>query len=277
MKKGIRLVASVDLIFLVLMSLSAYFNGLLGDLVYLSAFALPFVFGWFGAKSLRKEREEERGLAETDYPRIGLSAEGVRDFLPLALPTVAVVFGVALLTSVILNSLGATAPPVTEDAVWKMLLVHALVPAILEEMLFRYLPLKILYPYSPRAALIISSLFFALIHLDLYKLPYAFIAGMLLCLADVMTGSILPSVIIHFLNNASSVLLMKYGENPIFGTVFYSVLAAAVLASLVFVALRFKRYREGVRSAFRGGIEYDVSASLITVMCLLISLLNILG
>ncbi len=277
MKKGIRLLVAIDMIFLVLMSLSSYFSGVASDLVYLSSFALPFALGWFGAKRLRYEREEERGLAESDYPSFGLSCDGLRSFLPLAVPTVALVFLVALLTSLLLNTLGASSAPVPDEPIWKMLLVHALAPALLEEMLFRYLPLKVLYPYSPRAAVLLSSLFFALIHLDLYKLPYAFIAGIVLVLADVMTGSIVPSLVIHLVNNASSVLLMKYGESSAFTAAFYSVLALLTAVSLVFIALRIKKYRDGVRSAFSGRMEYDASVVLITVLCISVALLNLFG
>ena len=276
MKKGIRLLVACNMIFLVLLSLSSGFSGTVSDLIYLSAFAIPFVIGWFGAKRLRYEREEERGLAESDYPRFGLSGDGVRTFLPLAVPTVAIVFVVALLTSLLLNTLGAEATPVPDEPIWKMLIVHALTPAFLEEMLFRYLPLKVLYKYSPRAAVLLSSLFFSLIHLDLYKMPYAFIAGVVLVLADVMTESILPSLIIHFVNNASSVLLMKYGENRYFSIGFYSLLSVLTVISILVIIRQRKKYSDGVRAAFCGAVEYDASVFLIGGLCVCIALLNLM-
>ncbi|MBQ2793180.1 MAG: CPBP family intramembrane metalloprotease [Clostridia bacterium] len=277
MKKGIRLLVAVNWIFLVLMSLSSCFDGVVGELLYLLAFTLPFCFGWLGARRLRYEREEERGLSETDYPRLGIDASGARLVLPLIAPTVAAVFLVALLTSLLLNFLGASSAPVADEPIWKMLLVHALAPALLEEMLFRYIPLKVLYPYSPRAAVLLSSLFFALIHLDLYKMPYAFIAGVIFALADVITGSVLPSLAIHLLNNASSLLLMKYGASPAFTLWFYITLGALVIVSVAFLVIYRKKYRDGIRNAFSGVMQLDASVLVISLTCATIALFNIVG
>ena len=276
MKSAIKLLVAIDLIFIVLRSLSATFGGIVGDLFYLLSFALPFLLGWFGAKRMRYTREEERGLAEADYPAFSLSRDGVRCFLPLAMPTVAVVYLFALLTSLLLNAIGASAPTVADRPLWQMLLIHALAPAILEEMLFRYLPMKLLYPYSPRATVILSSLFFSLIHLDLYKMPYAFIAGVVLMLADLMTGSVLPSVIIHFVNNLTSVLLMKYGMDKTFLAIYYSVYGVLLAVSLVFVILRFREYRKRAGEALSGKIEYEPSALMLTVLCASVAAMNLL-
>ena len=276
MKKGIRLLVACDLIFLVLMSLSSYFRGVVSDLGYLLAFAVPITLGWFGAKRLRYEREEERGLCESDYPHIGITRGGLLDLLPTVFPTVSVVLGIAALTLLVLNAVtDGSASFVPNEALWKMILVHALAPALLEEMLFRYIPLKVLYPYSPRAAVLLSSLFFALIHLDLYKMPYAFAAGILLVVVDVMTESVLPSLIIHFINNLSSVILMKYGVNTHFTVIFYSLLALLTLVSVVVIILRRRKYREAVGAAFGGRVEYDVSVALIGACCIGVALLNL--
>ena len=276
MKKGIRLLVACDLVFLVLMSLSSYFHGVASDLVYLLAFALPVTLGFFGAKRLRYEREEERGLCEEDYPRIGISKSGLVNFLPIVFPTVALVLLIAALTSLLLSLMTDGSPSfVPNEALWEMILVHALAPAVLEEMLFRYIPLKVLYRYSPRATVLLSSLFFAFIHLDIYKMPYAFAAGILLVVVDVMTESVLPSLIIHFINNLSSVLLMKYGVNTHFTVIFYSLLALLTLVSVVVMILRRRKYREAVGAAFGGRVEYDVSVALIGACCIGVALLNL--
>lgn len=277
MKNAIRLTVAVNMLFLVLYAVCSFFSGIARQVIYLLAFAIPFALGWVGAKRLRYQREEERGLAEADYPSFLLSPNGWRCFLPLAMPTVATVYLVALLTSLLLNAIGASAPPVADAPIWEMLLVHALLPAVLEEMLFRYLPLKILHPYSPRAALLLSALFFSLIHLDLYKMPYAFIAGIVMMCADIITGSILPSLIIHLVNNTASVLLMKYAELQTFSIVFYSVAGAAVLVSLVFVFLRGRDYIARVRAAISGRMEYDRSVIVMAGMCIIYAVMNLFG
>lgn len=269
MKNAIKLTVAVDMLFLVLFAVCSFFSGITRQVIYFLSFALPFALGWVGAKRLRYQREEERGLAEADYPSLTLSRDGIKCFLPLAMPTVGIVYLVALLTSLLLNAIGGSASTVADAPIWEMLFLHALLPAVLEEAVFRYLPMRVLYPYSPRAAVLLSALFFSLIHLDLYKMPYAFIAGIILMLANVMTGSALPSLIIHLLNNTASILLMKYGASPTFSTVFYSVAGGLVLLSLVFVVLNGRDYIGRVRAAFVGKIEYEPSVVLMAVLCIL--------
>ena len=275
MKNAIKLTVAVDMLFLILLAASSRFYGIVHEILYLLAFALPFALGWVGAKRLRCQREEERGLAEVDYPSFLLTRDGWRCFLPLAMPTVGIVYLVAFLTSLLLNAIGGSASTVADAPILEMLFLHALLPAVLEEMLFRYLPMKILYSYSPRAAVLLSALFFSLIHLDLYKMPYAFIAGVVMMLAVVITGSILPSIIIHFINNTASVLLMKYGESPTFSVIFYSVAGGLVLVSIVFVIQRRREYAGLVREAFYGKMGYDPSILLMAGMCVICALMNL--
>ena len=277
MKKGIRLLVAMDMIFLVLMSVSASFVGVAGDLIYFGAFVIPFTLGWFGEKRLRYEREEERGAAEEIFPRLGLDGDGLKSFLPLVFPTVGIVVAVALLTSLLLNSLGASAAANPDGSLAEMLLLHALLPSVLEEMLFRYMPLKVLYRYSPRATVLVSSLLFAFIHLDLYKMPYAFIAGIVLALVDVMTGSILPSLVIHFINNASSVFLMKYGEIPGFADLFYAALGLVCAVSILVIIIRRKKYITALKGAFVGRLCFDSSLALMSALAVSVALMNLLG
>ena len=277
MKNAIKLTVAVNMLFLVLFAVCSFFSGVTRQIVYFLAFAIPFALGWVGAKRLRYQREEERGLAEANYPSLTLSRDGIKCFLPLAMPTVGIVYLVALLTSLLLNAIGASASTVADAPLWEMLLVHALLPAVLEEMLFRYLPMKILHPYSPRAAVLLSALFFSLIHLDLYKMPYAFIAGIVMMLANVMTGSVLPSLVIHLVNNVASILLMKYGAYPTFAVIFYSVSGVLVLLSLLFVFQERKDYLARMRASLSGRMGYDKSVIVMAGMCIIYAVMNLFG
>ncbi|MCD8022381.1 MAG: CPBP family glutamic-type intramembrane protease [Lachnospiraceae bacterium] len=62
------------------------------------------------------------------------------------------------------------------------------------------------------AAIAISSLIFAAFHMSLVKLPSTFLLGAAFAYADYMGGSIFLSMVLHFLNNTASVLVMKYPE-----------------------------------------------------------------
>ncbi len=90
----------------------------------------------------------------------------------------------------------------------------AVLPAILEELLFRGTILKALLPYGRRGALIISSVLFGALHVNPGTIVFASVFGYLLGLAYEYTGSIKLTVLIHFLNNALSVTMTYVSEFP---------------------------------------------------------------
>lgn len=277
MKRAVKLLTVLDIAFLLLLSLSGSIGGIGGDVVYLLAFAIPLFIGLLAARKMKREREEVNGVAEAELLHFTISGEGVKIALPLAFPLICVVLFVAWLTSLLLGAFGYSGSAPTDAPLWQMLLAHALAPALLEEMLFRYLPIKLLLPYSPRGCLIFSSLYFALIHLDLFKMPYAFIAGLLLVAVDVMTGSILPSLVIHFLNNFASVLLIKYGADATFLAVYYASLALLTVISLAFIVIGRKKYRECLSRVLSGGrTEYDYSTAVLALVCVGAAILNLI-
>lgn len=275
MKHAVKYLTLVDLIFVFVLALSGSIGGALGRVVYFLAFGIPLFIGMYFSRELKREREAIAGVAEPDFLRFGMGQRELRLFAPLVVPTVALIMLAAWLTALLLNALGMTGGTVADAPFLLQLLLHALIPAILEEMLFRYLPIKLILPYSPRGCVIISALFFALIHLDLYKLPYAFLAGLIFAVIDIACDSILPSLIIHLLNNAASLATMKYGAVDGFLTVFYSALGVLLAVSLVFVFLRRRDYLAAARRATaRGRVEYDGTVLLMIVTCLGVALAN---
>lgn len=83
----------------------------------------------------------------------------------------------------------------------------AVIPAFTEEFMFRGIILHKLRAYGDSFAVLVSSLFFGLIHGNLVQIPFAFIVGLALSFAVIKTGSLLPSIIVHFTVNCSSVLV----------------------------------------------------------------------
>ena len=108
-----------------------------------------------------------------------------------------------------------------------MLIIHALLPSFLEEMLFRYLPMKLIAPYSRRLCILLSSAYFALIHFNLFQIPYALLAGLVFITVDLWADSVLPSFILHLLNNVISVLWIKYSASWEFAT-WYTVILVSL-------------------------------------------------
>ena len=87
------------------------------------------------------------------------------------------------------------------------LIFTAVLPGICEETAHRGLLLKGLFPSNPRFAIIISSLLFGLLHMNIEQVFYATLIGMVLGFITTISESIYPAMIIHFTNNAISAIL----------------------------------------------------------------------
>lgn len=84
--------------------------------------------------------------------------------------------------------------------------VTVLVPAFCEELMFRGLILTNLLPFGRRFAVIASGLIFGLIHGNHDQMLFAAIAGVILGLLYVETGSIWCGVLVHMFNNFVSLV-----------------------------------------------------------------------
>lgn len=117
-----------------------------------------------------------------------------------------------------------------------------------EEIIFRGMITKLLLEeYRPTKAILISALIFGIIHFNPAQIPGAIIAGILLGWLYYKTRSVIPGIILHFINNAASVVGVIYlGEDWELNN---NVLALSLLAiSLIALPLVFKR----ARMAFAG-------------------------
>ena len=83
----------------------------------------------------------------------------------------------------------------------------AVVPSFSEEILFRGAILSSLRKYGDGFAVMVSAFFFGLFHGNLIQFPFAMIVGIIQGWAFVYTNSLLPAIIIHFLNNGFSVIM----------------------------------------------------------------------
>ncbi|MGI6264667.1 MAG: CPBP family intramembrane glutamic endopeptidase [Acutalibacteraceae bacterium] len=91
------------------------------------------------------------------------------------------------------------------------LLSTALLPGILEEMVFRGYLLTALRRYGDRYAILVTSLLFALLHANVLQIPFAFIVGLICGYLVVVTGNIWTAVALHAFNNGVAVI-MTYVE-----------------------------------------------------------------
>lgn len=63
-------------------------------------------------------------------------------------------------------------------------------------------------------AIVLPALLFGIVHGNPMQIPFAFVTGLILGWVFYRTGSLLPGMLMHFVNNASSVLLYHLSDNP---------------------------------------------------------------
>lgn len=99
------------------------------------------------------------------------------------------------------------------DRFLPVLFVIALAPAICEELMFRgYVLGSMTAKYKTGSAIIVSAVVFGLYHMSASKFLTTTMLGALLCYIAVQSGSILPGMLMHFINNAISCITMFYPE-----------------------------------------------------------------
>ena len=90
-------------------------------------------------------------------------------------------------------------------------LVFALAPALVEELLFRgYIFQRLGNGWK---AIIISSLLFSLGHMNFNQMSYAFVVGFLFAIVFSVTGNLTYTLGIHCLFNLYSLFMIAYGES----------------------------------------------------------------
>ena len=263
MKNKISVLTISYVVFLVLLLSSAFFNGLVANVVYYLAFILPLVM------AIRLSKDSPCDLSNC----LTINKQGIKHMMPLIFPTVLVVMLVSFATSLVLYALtGSTNSADVGDSFPLAIISFALIPAILEELLFRYLPMRLIAPYSRRGAVIISAFFFALIHHNFFTIPYAFIAGVIFMSIDIATNSIIPSVIIHFVNNAISVGIILFGDNPYFALSIYAILGILSLISIVIIVKRRSEYKKLLLHSFDKGEGVKITIEMLMFAGLALSL-----
>ena len=101
-----------------------------------------------------------------------------------------------------------TLPSLDGAGVIGVLLVVGLLPAVFEETIFRGIVLRGLKSFGAVGAVLICGALFSLYHENPAQTIYQFLCGAAFALVALRSGSILPTVLSHFLNNAVAVPLM---------------------------------------------------------------------
>lgn len=109
------------------------------------------------------------------------------------------------------------------------LLAVALMPAVFEEIIFRGLLLKGMRSFGMVGAVLLNGALFALYHQNPAQTLYQFCCGAAFALMAIRAGSILPTMLSHFINNALILTLTKFGLDSFAPTVAIIVFVLSVL------------------------------------------------
>ncbi len=116
-------------------------------------------------------------------------------------------------------------------------LLVAVLPAICEEFLHRGIVLQGTKHAGFTKSIIISSVLFGLMHLNISQVSYAIVLGLIMGFASVVAKSIWVPIIMHFTNNFISVYLDYASVNGWFGGDFYERLTKLANSSTIVVFL----------------------------------------
>lgn len=126
-----------------------------------------------------------------------------------------------------------------------MIVVLAVLPALCEETAFRGIVMESLEKYGNRFAAVISALLFAILHQSLSAMIFAFFSGLIFGFIKKSTGSLVPSVAAHFLNNAVGIVMTVLSDTiPLenYIKLYYAVIGISILAMAVSFIICKRKY-----------------------------------
>ena len=131
------------------------------------------------------------------------------------------------------------------------MLCTAVLPAVAEESLHRGMMLRGNFSLGMNRSILVSGFLFGLLHLNIEQFFYAAIIGIFLGYLCVSCSSIWPCIIVHFMNNATSVFLSfarqkGWGIGSILNSVtqnlFQNPMIGILLSFLILALLLFMAY-----------------------------------
>lgn len=129
------------------------------------------------------------------------------------------------------------------DNMFYVLFISA-VPAVSEEFIFRGVMLGTLRKHGDGFAVLVSALTFGIMHGNIVQIPFAFVGGLALGFITVYTNSMLPAMLVHFINNAfscvSDIVNNEFGEYAANIFQYGLIMVFFILAVIAFIYLSKK-------------------------------------
>ncbi len=123
----------------------------------------------------------------------------------------------------------------------------AVMPALAEEFAFRGILQGMLLPFGEGFSIIVSAVFFGVMHGNFVQIPFAFTVGLILGYIRVKTGSVRICMAVHFANNLVSVLLDFFSESLAYG-----------VGNAIYILFLVLSLALGAAAALTKGIRQDI-------------------
>lgn len=121
-----------------------------------------------------------------------------------------------------------------------------IIPPLVEEIMFRGVVLQSMRRFGDGFAILFSSILFGLYHGNFIQMVFAFICGLAMSFAVVRTNSLLPSILIHFINNSISLaveLTERFKGQAMANYVDHIASFALIAAGLIAIGILFSRHK----------------------------------
>lgn len=142
----------------------------------------------------------------------------------------------------------------------------AIVPPIIEEFIFRGAILGSLRKHGDALAIIVSAVLFGFMHGNFIQTPVTFLTGLILGYLTVKTNSIIPAIILHFVNNSWAVLyeiLEKIINNEDIILIIDSAVALVLLGvGLICAVSLMKKYKNDLFTFEKADTEVTMNTRL---------------
>jgi len=123
---------------------------------------------------------------------------------------------------------------------FSMFLYMVVLAPIIEEIVYRGFVLKLISPYGKTVSIIISAFIFGFMHGNLSQFVTAFATGIVFSAVAVKTGSILPTIVMHMMNNVINFIAIV-GEDysldiciTVYSVLFTCILLVGVMEVFLF-------------------------------------------
>lgn len=134
----------------------------------------------------------------------------------------------------------ADVAPITVTDLIAAIFVIGIMPAIFEEFLFRGIVDGSMSELNSRAAVIFSSVMFAVLHADIYNFVGYIIMGVIMTGLVRRTGTVYSAMIFHFANNITALLLGFFNSELVYTPILTITIFAVGVIGFAVVFAAFK-------------------------------------